>query len=83
MSSAPTLPRTPIFYSPKQVADHAFISIQKLPAFIAGAKRQVVEPAPFTAADFKLAHKASYVDAVLALKASNGFGTRSASIASS
>jgi acetoin utilization deacetylase AcuC-like enzyme len=80
MPSAPALPRTPIFYSPQQVAKHAFISIQKLPAFIAGAKRPMTEPAPFTAADFKLAHKASYVDAVLGLKADNGFGTRSASI---
>lgn len=80
MPSAPALPRTPIFYSPNQLADHAFISIQKLPAFVAGAKRPTAEPAPFTDADFKLAHKASYVQAVLNLKADNGFGTRSESI---
>jgi acetoin utilization deacetylase AcuC-like enzyme len=74
------MPQTPIFYSPRQVADHAFISIQKLPAFMAGAKRPALEPTPFTPAEFNLAHKASYVQAVLDLKADNGFGTRSASI---
>lgn len=72
--------KTPIFYSPRQVADHAFISIQKLPAFIGGAGRPVVEPVPFDADDFNLAHKPSYVQAVLKLKANNGFGTRSESI---
>lgn len=71
---------TPIFYSPRQVADHAFISIQKLPAFVAGGARTTIEPDPFTGADFKLAHQADYVDDVLGLKQNNGFGTRSESI---
>ena len=71
---------TPIFYSPHQVADHAFISIQKLPAFVKGANRQVIEPVPFTEEDFSLAHEATYVQKILNLRTSNGFGTRSASI---
>lgn len=71
---------TPIFYSPKQVANHPFISIQKLPAFIAASKRQTIEPEPFSAQDFELAHDATYVRNILALKTSNGFGTRNASI---
>lgn len=71
---------TPIFYSPRQVADHAFISILKLPAFVAGAARATIEPDPFADADFKLAHQTGYVDDVLSLKRSNGFGTRSESI---
>jgi acetoin utilization deacetylase AcuC-like enzyme len=71
---------TPIFYSPRQVAKHAFISIQKLPAFVTGAARTTIEPVPFTDADFKLAHQTGYVDDVLSLKRSNGFGTRSESI---
>jgi acetoin utilization deacetylase AcuC-like enzyme len=71
---------TPIFYSPHQVADHAFISIQKLPAFVKGANRQVIEPVPFTEEDFSLAHEATYVQKILNLMTSNGFGTRSASI---
>ncbi len=71
---------TPIFYSPRQVADHAFISILKLPAFVAGAARATIEPGPFADADFKLAHQTGYVDDVLSLKRSNGFGTRSESI---
>lgn len=72
--------RTPVFYSPHQVADHAFISIQKLPAFVAGAGRSTVEPEPFSAGDFKLAHQSQYVEKVLGLKTNNGFGTRSESI---
>ncbi len=71
---------TPIFYSPKQVADHAFISIQKLPAFVEGAKRQTIEPDPFNEDDFALAHEVSYVQKILNLKTNNGFGTRSKSI---
>lgn len=74
------MPQTPIYFSPHQVATHSFISIQKLPAFIAGAGRPPLEPVPFTEADFKLAHAAGYVDAVLQLKIANGFGTRSESI---
>ena len=74
------MPLTPIFYSPRQVADHAFISIQKLPAFVAESKRSTIEPTPFTEADFTLAHDAGYVEDVLGLKVNNGFGTRSASI---
>lgn len=72
--------QTPIFYSPRQVADHAFISIQKLPAFVAGAERATIEPEPYTEEDFKLAHQARYVEDVLGLKINNGFGTRSHSI---
>ena len=72
--------QTPIFYSPRQVADHAFISIQKLPAFVAGAERATIEPEPYTEKDFKLAHQARYVEDVLGLKINNGFGTRSDSI---
>jgi acetoin utilization deacetylase AcuC-like enzyme len=71
---------TPIFYSPHQVADHAFISIQKLPAFVEGAKRKPIEPKPFTEEDFALAHAPRYVKNIMSLKTSNGFGTRSASI---
>ena len=74
------MPLTPIFYSPHQVADHAFISIQKLPAFVAGSKRLTIKPTPFTEADFKLAHDAGYVEDILGLKVNNGFGTRSSSI---
>jgi len=72
--------KTPIFYSPNQVADHQFISIQKLPAFIAGARRAFIEPDPFVSDDFKIAHKAIYVDDILALKVRNGFGTKSQSV---
>ncbi len=71
---------TPVYYSPDQVADHGFISIRKLPAFIAGAQRTPLAPTPFTEGDFKLAHKAAYVQDVLNLKVANGFGTRSRSI---
>ena len=71
---------TPIFFSPYQVADHAFISIQKLPAFIAGSGREAIAPSPFNAEDYKLAHDPSYVARILDLKANNGFGTRSKSI---
>lgn len=72
--------RTPVFYSPYQVADHAFISIQKLPAFVAGAARETVSPEPFAADDFKLAHEERYVNDILELRANNGFGNRSESI---
>lgn len=71
---------TPIFYSPHQVADHAFISIQKLSAFVAGSKCSAIEPIPFVEADLTLAHSASYVQGVLGLKVQNGFGTKSKSI---
>ena len=71
---------TPIFYSPQQVADHAFISIQKLPAFVAGAKRKAIEPEPFTEEDFSLAHGSAYVKKILNLEKDNGFGIRSPSI---
>lgn len=71
---------TPLFYSQHQVADHEFISIQKLPAFVDGARRQAIEPEPFTETDFMLAHKSSYVKKILKLEESNGFGTRSSSI---
>ena len=59
---------TPLFYSPKQVADHAFISIQKLPAFVEGAKRQTIEPIPLKEDDFALAHEVCYVQKILNLK---------------
>jgi len=71
---------TPIFFSPKQVADHRFISIDKLSAFIEGAKRPTVEPEPFEPSDYLLAHDDDYVRGILTLRTLNGFGTRSESI---
>ena len=62
----------------------------------AGKPRQVVDswkalglplefhaPEPVTPAEFALAHDAKFVDAVLALRADNGFGNRSRAVAAS
>ena len=80
----------PVFYSPEQVAEPQGASPS------ASKPRQVVErwqargftievlvPRPVTADDLALAHDWRYVDDVLALRAPNGFGNRSASVARS
>ena len=80
----------PVFYSPEQVAEPQVASPS------ASKPRQVVErwqargfpievlvPRPVTADDLALAHDWRYVDDVLALRAPNGFGNRSASVARS
>ena len=80
----------PVFYSPEQVAEPQVASPS------ARKPRQVVErwqargfpievlvPRPVTADDLALAHDWRYVDDVLALRAPNGFGNRSASVARS
>ncbi len=80
----------PVFYSPEQVAEPQVASPS------ASKPRQVVErwqargfpievlvPRRVTADDLALAHDWRYVDDVLALRAPNGFGNRSASVARS
>ena len=80
----------PVFYSPEQVAEPQVASPS------ASKPRQVVErwqargftievlvPRPVTADDLALAHDWRYDDDVLALRAPNGFGNRSASVARS
>ena len=67
---------TPIFYSPHQVADHAFISIQKLPEFVRQSGRKALGFKPFKLEDLCMAHSPQYVNDVLSLKTANGFNTR-------
>jgi acetoin utilization deacetylase AcuC-like enzyme len=67
---------TPIFYSPHQVANHAFISIQKLPEFVRQSGREALGFKPFKLEDLCMAHSPQYVNDVLSLKTANGFNTR-------
>jgi len=48
-------PLTPVFYHSAQHASHDFISIQKIPAFIAQSGRDPIGFEPFTDDDFAVA----------------------------
>ncbi|NDB72600.1 MAG: hypothetical protein EB033_08750, partial [Proteobacteria bacterium] len=68
-------PLTPVFYHPAQHASHDFISIQKIPAFIAQSGRDPIGFEPFTDDDFAVAHDPEFVANVFGLRTRNGFGT--------
>lgn len=80
----------PVFYTSRQVAftDSMSPSARK-PAKVVerwrelGLPIRVFEPTPVTASDFALAHDRTFVDDVLALRENNGFGNRSAAVATS
>lgn len=81
---------TPVFYTPKMVADaESFSPSAKKPALVvdawqeAGLPMRIHEPAPATQADFELAHDADYVRGVLAGERANGFGNRLPAVAAS
>jgi len=80
----------PVFYSPEQVAEPQVASpsaskprqvVERWQA--RGFPIEILEPRPVTADDLALAHDWRYVGDVLALRAPNGFGNRSASVARS
>ena len=72
---------TPVFYHPVQHADHQFISIQKIPVFVAQSGRVPHSAfAPFTDDDFAIAHDPGFVQGVFSMRLSNGFGTRDESV---
>ena len=72
---------TPVFYHPVQHADHQFISIQKIPVFVAQSGRVPNSAfAPFTDDDFAIAHDPGFVQGVFSMRLSNGFGTRDESV---
>jgi acetoin utilization deacetylase AcuC-like enzyme len=48
-----------------------------------GIPLAIIEPTPATREDFKRAHDAEFVDAILKCRAVNGFGTRAADVAAS
>ncbi len=68
-------PLTPVFYHPIQHASHDFISIQKIPVFIAQSGRDPIGFEPFTDDDFAVAHDPQFVANVFGLRTRNGFGT--------
>lgn len=72
---------TTVFYHPVQHADHQFISIQKIPVFVAQSGRTPHSAfAPFTDDDFAIAHDPGFVQGVFSMRLSNGFGTRDESV---
>jgi acetoin utilization deacetylase AcuC-like enzyme len=88
VTSGPTA--IPVFYAPEQVAmpQRASPSASKPADVVASWQAKdypihIVRPQPVTPDDLALAHERQYVDDVLALRADNGFGNRSASVAAS
>jgi len=80
----------PVYYSPEQVAEPqgASPSASKPRLVLESWRAQgypirVLEPQPVTVDDLALAHDRRYVEDVLALRAPNGFGNRSPSVARS
>ncbi len=80
----------PIFFSPQMVADSASYSpsagkpLQVVASWKAlGLPLEFHSPEPVTLAEFALAHDEKFVRAVLERRENNGFGTRSAEVASS
>jgi len=80
----------PVYYSPEQVAEPqgASPSASKPRPVLESWRAQgypirVLEPQPVTVDDLALAHDRRYVEDVLALRAPNGFGNRSPSVARS
>lgn len=72
--------KTPIYYHPVQHATHDWISIQKIPVFVAQSGRTPVTFAPFTNEDFALAHNPAFVEGIFGMRTRNGFGTKDESI---
>lgn len=80
----------PIFFSPQMVADSASYSpsagkpLQVVASWKAlGLPLEFHDPEPITLAEFALAHDEKFVRAVLERREQNGFGNRSAEVASS
>jgi len=72
--------KTPIYYHPVQHATHDWISIQKIPVFVAQSGGTPVPFAPFTNGDFALAHNPAFVEGIFGMRTRNGFGTKDESI---
>ena len=68
--------RTPVFYHPAQEVSYDFISVSKIPKFIAQSGAEVRSDFdPYTTADLEEAHSREYVHGVLDHTTPNGFGT--------
>jgi acetoin utilization deacetylase AcuC-like enzyme len=80
----------PVFYTPKMVADSRSMSpsAAKPEKVVAswndrGFPIDVIEPTPITVEQLKNVHDGDYVDDIFALRTENGFGNKSAEVASS
>ena len=80
----------PVFFAPQMVADSSSYSpsagkpVQVVQSWKAlGLPLEFHAPDPVSPAEFALAHDAKFVNAVLGLRANNGFGNRSAAVAAS
>ena len=78
----------PVFYTPKMVADsESYSPSAAKPAKVVESWKkfpiEIHEPEPVTIEDYARAHDREWVEAVLACKASNGFGNKSPEVAKS
>ena len=68
---------TPIYYHPAQDVGFSFISVNKIPEFVAQSERHVRSDfRPFNNSEIAAAHDLGYVRDVMFRKRDNGFGNR-------